>query len=543
MIDSMSLLPNAFPSRYGDRSGAVVDVRTRDGNRKEYSWRGSLTIASVAGLAEGPLGKRGSWMASVRKSFFQHLVSKFTDDPALAIGFLDYQGKLTYDVTQRQTVSLHVIDGTTDVDKTANRSRYGVNSVIAARYQPTIARAGWRWTPGSRVVLNAAGAWMRENYNHLNRDDLLLGGGLYGEWVGNGSAVWHRTSRHTLEAGWTSRRLRDDGIAVQFLTNTTTVRARDQYAGSAVRHGGYTQQTFSAGRLRLSGGLRWDRHDLLDHSAVSPHAGVALRVTNGTELHLGWGQYVQYPEVWMLRTVAGGLRLLPERSNHYVVALEHRFGTQTRVRVEVFDRDDRDLIARPLLDPRLSPETGRVVVPRDIRLFNSVRGYARGAQFVVQRRSANRITGWVGYTLLFTRQRDAVEVLSFSSADDQRHSVNAWISYRLRPSLNLSASYNYGSGTPIPGFVRRDGPNQYATTPNRNADTLSDYQRLDLRANKSFTRERWKFTLYGELINATNHRNVRVNSLDGVDTRTGRAFISVIRVFPMTPSAGLMIEF
>ena len=100
MIDSMSLLPNAFPSRYADRSGAVVDVRTRDGNRNQYSWRGSITIASVAGLAEGPLGKRGSWMASARKSFFQHLVSKFTDDPALAIGFLDYQGKLTYDLTQ-----------------------------------------------------------------------------------------------------------------------------------------------------------------------------------------------------------------------------------------------------------------------------------------------------------------------------------------------------------------------------------------------------------------------------------------------------------
>lgn len=541
MIDSMSLLSSAFPSRYADRSGAVVDVRTRDGNRKEYNWRGAVTLANVTGLAEGPLGRRGSWMASARKSYFQHLVSKFTDDPALAIGFLDFQGKLSYDLTQRQTVSLHVIDGTTEIDRTAPGRQYGVNSLVMARFQPTIARAGWRWTPGTTVVVNAAGAWMREDYSHLNRDDLVLGSGLYGEWVGTGSVSWHRTRGHQVETGWSTRRLRDDGLTVRFLTNTTTVRTRDQFQGDALRHGGYAQQTVSFGRLRFNTGMRWDRHDLLDHSAVSPHASAALRIASGTELHAAWGQYVQYPEVWMLRTAAGGLRLLPERSTHYLAAIEQRIGTLTRVRAEVFSRDDRDLIARPLFDPRLV--NGRVVVPNDTRLFNSVRGYARGAQFVVQRRSANRITGWVGYTLLFTRQRDGVEDLAFPSADDQRHTVNTWLSYRLLPSLNLSAAYNYGSGIPIPGFVRRTAERQYAVTANRNQDTLGSYRRLDLRVNKSFTHERWKFTLYGEVLNVTNHRNVRVNSFDGVNARTGAAFISVLRVFPRIPGVGLMVEF
>jgi len=51
----------------------------------------------------------------------------------------------------------------------------------------------------------------------------------------------------------------------------------------------------------------------------------------------------------------------------------------------------------------------------------------------------------------------------------------------------------------------------------RNGSTLGRYQRLDLRAGKSFTRDRWKFTLYGELINAMNNKNFRVNSFDGVD--------------------------
>ena len=162
---------------------------------------------------------------------------------------------------------------------------------------------------------------------------------------------------------------------------------------------------------------------------------------------------------------------------------------------------------------------------------------------VLQRRSANRVTGWVGYTLLYSRQRDAVEGLSFRSLEDQRHLVNVYASYRFRPSLNLSGTYTYGSGVPMPGFLRRDAENEYTLVAERNRQTLGPYKRLDARVNKSFSYDRWKFTLYGELINALDHNNVRMDSFNGIDTRSRRAFISTIRVFPRFPSGGLMIEF
>jgi hypothetical protein len=187
---------------------------------------------------------------------------------------------------------------------------------------------------------------------------------------------------------------------------------------------------------------------------------------------------------------------------------------------------------------------GKIVAGAANPLFyNSVRGYSRGFQVMVQSRSANRLSGWVSYTLGYARDRDGVEKTSFWDSFDQRHTVNVYGSYRLRPSVNLSGKVSYGSGNPLPGFFRLGPDGLYYLDSQRNAARLGDYFRTDVRVNKSFTFDRWKLTLYGELINATNHNNPRYTSYNGVDTKTGRVFLTIQRVFPILPSGGVMLEF
>ena len=94
----------------------------------------------------------------------------------------------------------------------------------------------------------------------------------------------------------------------------------------------------------------------------------------------------------------------------------------------------------------------------------------------------------------------------------------------------------------MPAFVEaRDGAFYLGTE--RNGARMPAYARLDFRANKSFTYDRWKLTLYGELINSTNHRNMRLVSFDGVNTRTRQTFFTFDRVFPIVPAGGVTLEF
>ena len=294
--------------------------------------------------------------------------------------------------------------------------------------------------------------------------------------------------------------------------------------------------------MRLAAGIRWDRHEDYAGTPVSPHASLGLGLTRSTQLQLGWGQYLQYPDLQLLSSTAGGRYLLPERSNHFVASVEQRLNRIMRVRVEAYQRENRDVLARPFLDPRLVD--GRVVFgPANPLFANSVRGYSRGIQIMVQSRSANRLSGWASYTLGYTRDRDSLEHTSYWSNEDQRHTINLFTSYRIRPSVNVSGKWAYGSSTPLPGFFRKDAAGLYYIAPARNEIRLSDYQRLDLRVNKSFIFDRWKLTLYGELINATNHKNYRMSSYNSANASTGRASISIDRVFPILPSGGIMLEF
>ncbi len=145
----------------------------------------------------------------------------------------------------------------------------------------------------------------------------------------------------------------------------------------------------------------------------------------------------------------------------------------------------------PLFDPRLLANGTVFFAPNSAPWANSQRGYGRGAQIMVQRRTANGFTGWVSYAYGVAQVDDGVLHLTFPTDNDQRHTVNVFGSYRLRPTVNLSMKWLYGSGLPIPGFYRLVN-GQYYLSANRNQLRLLDYQRVDVRMNKEWAHDKWK---------------------------------------------------
>ena len=64
-VDSVSLISGAFPSKFGDRSAAILDIQTRDGNRVKPNGRLQAALTGLAGVVDGPLAKkRGSYLVA-----------------------------------------------------------------------------------------------------------------------------------------------------------------------------------------------------------------------------------------------------------------------------------------------------------------------------------------------------------------------------------------------------------------------------------------------------------------------------------------------
>jgi hypothetical protein len=79
----------------------------------------------------------------------------------------------------------------------------------------------------------------------------------------------------------------------------------------------------------------------------------------------------------------------------------------------------------------------------------------REGQIVIQSRTANRLSGWMGYTLAYSRAsipfccNPGLFWLQFPTDEDQRNMLNVFASYRISPSVHINGKFLFGSGFPI----------------------------------------------------------------------------------------------
>ena len=552
IVDQIRLLPVAYPEKFGDSAGAALDVHTREGSRGRPLFRISTGIAASEFLGEGGLGRarKGSWLLSARKSYINYLIKNRVQSAA-DVGFYDGDLKMNYDLTPRQNVNFFATGGHADMhDPTAS----GVNSFASGKSDFTLVRAGWRWSASPHLLVDARGAYLRQPDRLFNTVNQIVSTNYHGEWVGGTGLTWAWSKDDVLEAGWTERQLRNRADYVYY--PATGPPSVDAQAETGLRQSGYLQQSSSLlrGRVHVLGALRWDSLRLIGVHPFSPQISMAVRATSSTELQFGAARYQQFTQPIQVDNICPGFGYMPEKSEHYTAAVEQRLGEDTRIRLQVFDRQDSLAMGVGALHPVIS---GSCLGLEPFRGSTYQRDYSRGVQLVVQRRSANRLSGWLGYTLASAQLRDYkvqyevapgafVNLFPYNTPysptlEDQRHSLNVFAMYRLKPTVNLSGKFLFGSGFPVTSgvFVLVGGNYQQVGT-----ETLRfPYQRLDIRADKDWAFKRWKLTLYAEVLNLTNHYNARAVLASGVDPNTGQAQVKMLQGLPITPTAGLAFQF
>ena len=545
MVAAMTVESEGYGPQYENRTAGVIDIETRDGSTDRIHFRGNASVPDAGLLAEGPFGKnhKGSWLVSARKSYLQYFLKDLAQDmPSMAFGFADLQAQFHYQLSTANSFSLKIIDGTSDLNRSSAASTLGLNAAEFAGYRYTLVNVGWQFTPNHSFVLNTRAAFTDERYYNTNTIAQPLGYGYYGEWTAKSDASWSWNDGAQMQFGGTVRPTHGSGFA-NYYYDATDLTATNSDRGGATYSGGYARQSFTrlAKGLTLSLGGRWDEVSANHQSTFSPQASLAYTPWESGRFSFAWGRYAQFPDIDSFFAENGSSHLLPATAEHFAATFEQRLGNQTRIRVEAFERKDRNMLAQPLADARL---INGAIYPDFFQspLMNSLSGTAKGAEVFVQKRTANGWNGWASYTYCHSESIDTVTQIRFPSDQDQRHTFNGYLSYRLRPSINLSAKFSYGSGFPVPGFFSLQNGTYYLAA-QENAVRLPDYQRLDIRMNKSKLLKRGKMTLFVEAVNVFNHANYRFDSYNGYDGTTRQAYISLSEMFPILPSAGVTFEF
>jgi hypothetical protein len=183
---------------------------------------------------------------------------------------------------------------------------------------------------------------------------------------------------------------------------------------------------------------------------------------------------------------------------------------------------------------------------------NALTGDANGVDLILERRSGNGWSGWLSYSFGDAMVTDMSGTITGAGASvppetyptdyDQRHTVNIYSTYRWSSRTSVSGRFRYGSNFPMPVYVTPVSDDIWALSGSRNETRLPAYARLDLRADRTFTYRRRRLTLFLEVINVLNRDNLRAQG-GGLNIATRTVTGITEKVFPILPSAGILIEF
>ncbi len=499
--------------------------------------RANLGATGASVFVEGPLGSSGtSWLLGARKSFLDYVVKAIQDTPSFVIGYTDIQAKLSHRAGAH-ALSLFMLHGASDYED----SSLGLprNDVANAAATTQLVSARWVWSPSARTAVTTAGFWTRETGDNQNALAETLFDTNSTQVGGRVDVTRALGSSHVLQAGLLARRLSSRQAEASF-PRTGPATSALRFDEALWQPGAYLQDGWksASGRVDLTLGVRVDRSSVGQGQQILPRASGTLRLSERNRFSFAAGGYAQFPGLEQLFGQAGNTELVAERSDHITLGLDHRLSPTIRAQVQVYRQDERDRIGQSQLEPRL--ENGRVIQPQDGVLENAWSGTSNGVEFMLQRRSPNGVTGWVSYALARTELRDDATGHLFDSDFDQRHTVNAYFSYRVSDRTNVSTKFRYGSNTPVAGyFEEADG--DFRLSDERNLLRLPAYSRLDVRGNRTFTIGRARLTAYVEVLNLLNHSNFRYTGRS-IFLPRGEVTFSRDTQFPILPAAGFTVE-
>ena len=545
LVESVSLLNSAAPARFGDRTSAVLSVYTRPGSSDHWLNRAAVGITGVSLTSEGPLNKnrKTTGLLSARKSYTDYVVNRIAQDTNYVIGLWDLQGKLSWQPQEGHQFFLTALWGNSGLNREHWIDKLGLNSLLRGENKSGIVNGQWIWTPSHSMVLQTQTYLTDDQGKNRNRDQEILYRNHHRQYAVGSDLAWEWRSGQRLEIGGQGRWLSESGLERTYDYAQNRFLAQQNYSGHGAQPSAYGQSSWSLGgkRLSITAGMRLDHFTFTGENAVLPRLGANVSITHRLGLSLGFGQYAQYPAWSFLLGEFQNPQLKAERSAHYVAGLEYQLGERIRLRIDAYEIKEHRGIFTPGTEYRVL--AGKILSPRkDAVWYNSLRGRSRGAEFLLQRRSANRLSGWLSYSYGSTRLHDDRNGLAFPMDFDQRHTLNLYGSYRIRQTVNLSTKYRYGSNFPIVGFFRTQNGRFYLAE-NRNQLQTPAYSRLDFRLNKAFFYRRWKLTLYFEVVNLLNRENYRYTGIDRVYLNTGQVNLQRNTLFPILPTAGLLFEF
>ncbi|WP_020598908.1 TonB-dependent receptor [Spirosoma panaciterrae] len=547
MIKSAELYKSAIPSRFGGRLASVLDVQTRDGNKKKFVGSGGIGLLTGRLTLEGPIFKdKTSFIAGVRSTYSDWLLrqlqsASFQNSKA---SFYDLNLHVTHEANEKNTV---YFTGYLSNDK------FRLNSDTSYQYQNKTATLKWKHIFNNKLYSVFTGSYSGYTYhvssdkNPVNAYDLTFG---INQSQVKADFNFFPTNQHTVDFGISSTyyKLSPGNFQPKGEKSLIVpdVVPDEQGLESAI----YLGDRFDISpKLSISAGLRYSFYNYLGPHAVyqyapgvpksentildtlnygsgksitsyhGPEYRIALRygLSSTASIKLSFNRTRQYIQMLSNTTVISPTdiwklsdpHIKPQVGDQYAIGLykNNRINT-IEMSVEAYYKT---------MQNRLDYRSGAELILNhhiETDVVNA-EGKAYGIEFLVKKLTG-KLNGWLSYTYARTllRTADATnnEIINkgswYPSNYDKPHDVTLVGNYKINRRFSLSLNFTYSTGRPITLPVSKyvlDGVPRLLYS-ERNQYRIPDYYRTDFAMNiegnhkvKKLAHSSWTIAVYNLL--------------------------------------------
>ena len=540
VIKTADIYTGGFNAEFGDRISSIMDIKTRDGNKKRISGKLSVSPFGANALLEGPLlklkeGRNGSisFLLSGKASFLEE-TSKFLytyiDTGGLPFNFGDFFGKVSFNSKNGSKVNLFGFSFNDDVSYRAvsnykwNSWGVGTNFVVVPS--------------GSNVLLEGFVNGSNYKISLTEKDGEPRVSEIGGFNVGMNFLYY--MGLNELKYGIFLQGFR---TAYQF-TNSIGTRVGNNEAVNTTDFGAFVKFKWNIKeKLLIEPSFRLHYYASLAVASPEPRLGMKWNITDWLRMKYAFGLFSQnlisansdqdvvnlfygfltapenLPESFDGRDINNPL----QRAMHNIAGFEVDLGKRVSVNVEGYWKNFFQLsnVNREKIFPDDAQHQNEPANLREEFIIET--GEAMGIDFVAKY-DYKRFYFWAVYSLGYVKRYDGIR--EYFPHFDRRHNVNLLASYTFGKNLDweVSVRWNLGSGFPFTqtaAFYENvviDGLGDDPVTENGflgveygelNQGRLPYYHRLDLNIKKSFSfGKNHTLDIAAGVTNAYNRENV-----------------------------------
>jgi len=276
---------------------------------------------------------------------------------------------------------------------------------------------------------------------------------------------------------------------------------------------------YLANRFRVSNpmtvelGMRYQHASWTGDNNWNPRINVAYKLGDRTTLRTGWGIFDQIHAIDKLNMVDDDYTYYPsESSRHFMTGLEHAFLNGIKIRIEGYYKFLSDIRPR-YISYRYNTDTSPENSHDRIRL-ESESGKSKGIEVYLRKDNWGKFKWWLSYS--YSLVENIIDGRSVPREMDQRHTINMDFSYQPVRKWAFNVSWHCHSGWPY----TEETVNIIAQNPNGSyrwdwapgtlySKRFPAYHRMDLRISRYFQIQNSRLSLFLEIRNLYNRKNIR----------------------------------